>query len=58
MMGSRGMKNANEHDCLCRRTRRVLLLKPAAIRAAKRSFAKRMRRDAKLSAREEIANSG
>ena len=56
MMGSRGMKNANEHDCLCRRTRRVLLLKPAAIRAAKRGFAKRMRLNAKRTVREEIAS--
>ena len=56
MMGSRGMKNANEHDCLSRRTRRVLLLKLGAIRAAKRGFAKRTRRNAKLAVREEIAH--
>jgi len=57
MMGSRGMKSANEHDCLSRRTRRVLILKPAAIRGAKRKFAKRMRLNAKRSIREEIASS-
>ena len=53
MMGSRRPKGGNEHDALSRKTRRVLTLKPAAIRAAKRTFNKRTRKEARAAARQE-----
>jgi hypothetical protein len=47
MMGSRGQKGGDEYDALSRKARRVLTLRPGAIRAAKRSFNKRMRKMAR-----------
>ena len=43
----RGMKGGNEIECLSRRSRRVTKLRPADIRAAKRSFWKRQRKEAR-----------
>jgi hypothetical protein len=50
MMGSRGWKGANECDALSHRARRLVKLSPTLIRKAKRSFWRRMRKEAKLSA--------
>ena len=55
MMGSRGLKGGNEYDCLTRGGRRTLKLSSKAIRAAKRSFSKRMRRLAKLEIRKTLS---
>jgi hypothetical protein len=53
MMGSRRPKGGDEHDALSRKARRVLTLRPAAIRAAKRTFNKRTRKEARATARQE-----
>jgi hypothetical protein len=53
MMGSRKPKGGDEHDALSRKARRVLTLRPAAIRAAKRTFNKRTRKEARAAARQE-----
>lgn len=47
----RGMKGGNEIECLSRKSRRLAKLRPEHIRAAKRSFWKRQRSEAKRSAR-------
>jgi hypothetical protein len=54
MMGSRGQKGGDEYDALSRKSRRVLTLRPAAIRAAKRSFNKRIRKGTRAAARQEV----
>jgi len=48
-----GMKGGNEIECLSRNSRRIAKLRPAQIRAAKRSFWKRQRKEARGSARGE-----
>jgi hypothetical protein len=53
MLGSRKPKGGDEYDALSRKARRVLTLKPAAIRAAKRTFNKRTRKEARAAARHE-----
>jgi hypothetical protein len=53
MMGSRKPKGGDEYDALSRKARRVLTLRPAAIRAAKRSFNKRTRKEARTAAQQE-----
>jgi hypothetical protein len=53
MMGSRGLKGGDEYDALSRKARRVLILRPAEIRAAKRKFNKRIRKKARGAARQE-----
>jgi hypothetical protein len=53
MMGSRRPKGGDEYDALSRKARRVLTLRPAAIRAAKRTFNKRTRKEAHTAARDE-----
>jgi hypothetical protein len=53
MMGSRKPKGGDEYDALPRKARRVLTLRPGAIRAAKRSFNKRGRKEARAAARQE-----
>jgi len=53
MMGSRGEKGGDEHDALSRKSRRVLTLRKTAIRAAKRTFNKRTRKEARTAARQE-----
>jgi hypothetical protein len=53
MMGLRGLKGGNEHDALSRKSRRVMTLRPAAIRAAKRTFNKRIRKGRRAAARQE-----
>jgi hypothetical protein len=53
MMGSRKLKGGDEHDALSRKARRVLTLRPAVIRAAKRTFNKRTRKEAHAIARQE-----
>ena len=50
----RGMKGGNEIECLSRKSRRMTKLRPAQIRAAKRSFWKRQRKEARDAARTEI----
>ncbi len=55
MMGSRRQKGGNEQDALSRKSRRVLTLRSAAIRAAKRTFNKRSRKEARATARQEAA---
>jgi hypothetical protein len=45
MMGSRGMKGAREYDALSCRSRRLMKIRRQAIRAAKRTFSKRVRRE-------------
>jgi hypothetical protein len=47
----RGMKGGDEIECLSRKSRRLAKLRPEHIRAAKRSFWKRQRSEAKRSAR-------
>ncbi len=54
MMGSRGQKGGDEHDALSRKSRRVVTLRPAVVRAAKRSFNKRIRKDARTAARQGV----
>ena len=54
MMGSRGQKGGDEYDALSRKARRVLTLRPAMIRAAKRTFNKRIRKKARAAARREV----
>jgi len=49
------MKGGNEIECLSRKSRRLTKLRPADIRAAKRSFWKRQRREAARIARMEGA---
>lgn len=49
----RGMKGGNEIECLSRKSRRMTKLRPASIRAAKRSFWKRQRKEARGSAQGE-----
>lgn len=60
MMGSKGLKGGNEYDCLTRGGRRYVKLSPKEIRCAKRTYWKRMRRQARIEARrvaqEEAAN--
>jgi len=46
----KGMKGGNEIECLSRKSRRLVKLRPAEIRAAKRSFWKRQRREARQAA--------
>ena len=46
MMGSRGLKGARENDALSHGTRRMRIRRQA-IRAAKRTFNKRARKDAR-----------
>jgi hypothetical protein len=53
MMGSRGIKSGNEYDVHSRKARRILTLRPSEIRAAKRSFNKRMRKIARAAVRKE-----
>jgi hypothetical protein len=53
MMGSRRPKAGDEYDALSRKARRVLTLRPALIRAAKRSFNKRTRKEARTAAGQE-----
>jgi hypothetical protein len=48
MMGSRGLKSGTEYDTLTR-WRRLIGRQPQDVRAAKRTFRKRMRREARLS---------
>jgi hypothetical protein len=55
MMGSRKPKGGDEYDALSRKARRVLTLRPAAIRAAKRSFNKRTRKEARTAAQQETS---
>jgi hypothetical protein len=50
----RGMKGGNEIECLSRKSRRMTKLPPAQIRAAKRSFWKRQRKEARRSSKTEI----
>lgn len=50
------MKGGNEIECLSRKSRRIAKLRPSDIRAAKRSFGKRQRREARLFAKEEAAH--
>lgn len=52
MMGSKGCKGGNKFDCLPRNARRKIKLSPREIRAAKRSFWKRKRREAKAEIRD------
>ena len=54
----RGMKGGNEIECLSRTSRRIAKLRPAQIRAAKRSFWKRERKEGRATARadKEAAN--
>jgi|HubBroStandDraft_6_1064221.scaffolds.fasta_scaffold312479_3 hypothetical protein len=47
------MKGGDEYDALSRKARRVVTLRLAAIRAAKRSFNKRKRKEARSTARQE-----
>jgi hypothetical protein len=47
----RGMKGGNEIECLSRTSRRIAKPRPADIRAAKRSFWKRQRKEARDVAR-------
>jgi len=47
------MKGGNEIECLSRKSRRLAKLKPAQIRAAKRSFWKRQRKEAHRAAYQE-----
>jgi hypothetical protein len=54
MMGSRGIKGGDEYDALSRKARRILILRPAEIRSAKRKFNKRMRKEARLATRREV----
>jgi len=54
-MGSRGQKGGNEHDALSRKSRRVVTLRPAVVRGAKRTFNKRIRKEARATARQETA---
>jgi hypothetical protein len=51
----RGMKGGLEVECLSRRSRRMMKLKPTLIRFAKRSFWKRQRKEARQVARIEGA---
>lgn len=53
MMGSRKPKGGDEYDALSRKARRVLTLRPTAIRAAKRTFHKRIRKEARAAAQQE-----
>jgi hypothetical protein len=55
MMGSRGPKGGDEYDAHSRKARRVLTLRRAAIRAAKRTFNKRTRKEARTAARQETS---
>lgn len=56
MMGSRGLKGGFEVEALSTKSRRMTTFRPGVVRAAKRSFAKRMRylarRDAQINAAE------
>ena len=55
MMGHREkLKGGDEWDALCRRSRRILLWKPGQVKAIKRIFNKRQRREAKLTARSSM----
>lgn len=56
MIGSRGQKGGNEHDALSRKARRILTLRPAEIRAAKRSFNKRTRKKVRAVAWREASD--
>jgi hypothetical protein len=47
------MKGGTEIECLSRASRRIAKLSPAEIRAAKRSFWKRQRKEARGSAQGE-----
>jgi hypothetical protein len=54
MMGSRGWKGAAECDALSKRYRRLKGgYRPGIVKALKRKYWKRTRREAKLAAREE-----
>jgi len=53
MMGSRKPKGGDEYDAHSRKARRVVTLRPAAIRAAKRTFNKRTRKEARAAVRQE-----
>jgi hypothetical protein len=55
MMGSRKLKGGDEHDALSRKARRVPTVKRDAIRAAKRTFNKRTRKEARATARQEAS---
>lgn len=55
MMGSRKPKGGDEYDALSRKARRVLTLRPSTIRAAKRTFNKRTRKEARAVARASAA---
>lgn len=52
----RGMKGGNEIECLSRTSRRMAKLRPAQIRAAKRSFWKRQRKEARNDVRISAQN--
>ena len=43
----KGMKGGIEIECLSRRSRRIVKMRPSLIRFAKRSFWNRQRKDAK-----------
>jgi hypothetical protein len=50
------MKGGNEVECLSRESRRISKLRPSDIRAAKRSFGKRQRKEARSLVKEEGAH--
>lgn len=47
----RGTRGGNEIECLSRKSRRIAKLRPADVRAAKRSFWKRQRKEGRHTAR-------
>jgi hypothetical protein len=55
MMGSRGAKGANEMMCLSHNCQRTTKLSRSEIRGAKRSFARRTRKEARTAAVKEAA---
>ena len=56
MMGSRGVKSGDEYDALSRKSRRILMFRPGEVRAVKRKFNKRMRKEARAAARKEASS--
>lgn len=50
------MKGGLEYDCLCRRYVRLVNWRPRLRKSAKRKFWKRLRKEAKLSAKREAHN--
>ncbi len=55
MMGSRGWRGARECDALSHKYRPLRRWRPGMVKAAKRSYWKRTRKDARLACREMAA---